>query len=216
MHARPKLLASGLLVAAVLVAPPLSAEDGLDGKSAGDFMVRIRGIYVSPEDSAQIDPIGGDTQVSSEYAPEIDFTYFLLDQVALELVLTTTRHNVKVKDSSLGDVDVGKISLLPPTLLLQWHPLPKSKVSPYVGGGINYTVFYDQKTEGIITDADYDNTVGWALQAGVDVHLIDKFWLNFDVKRYWLDTHAELNSGSITADVELNPWLVGVGLGYKF
>jgi outer membrane protein len=209
-------LARGLLAAALLAAPPVAAEDAFAGKKAGDLMVRLRGIYVSPEDSAQIDPIGGDTQISSEYAPEIDFTYFLLDQIALELVLTTTRHNVKVKDSSIGDVDIGKISLLPPTLLLQWHPLPGAKISPYVGGGVNYNVFYDQKTEGIITDADYDDTVGYAVQAGVDVHLIDKFWLNLDVKKYWIDTRAKFNGGTITADVDLDPWLFGVGIGYKF
>jgi outer membrane protein len=216
METLPKALARGLVVATLLVAPPVAAEDDFAGKKAGDLMVRLRGIYVSPDDSAQIDPIGGDTQISSEYAPEIDFTYFLLDQIALELVLTTTRHNVKVKDSSIGDVDIGKISLLPPTLLLQWHPLPKWKISPYVGGGINYNVFYDQKTEGIITDADYDDTVGWALQAGVDVHLVDNFWLNLDVKRYWIETRAKFNGGSIAADVDLDPWLFGVGLGYKF
>lgn len=211
-----RLLAGALLTVAALPAPTARAEEDFAGKSAGDIMVRIRGLYIRPDNRAQIDPIGGNTQLTNEYVPELDFTYFILDQLALELILATNRHSVSVKNSAIGDVDIGKVTLLPPTLTAQWHPLPKSKVSPYVGAGINYTIFYDQTTKGIITNADYDNSFGWALQAGVDLHLIDNFWLNLDVKKIWLDTRAEFNSGSITAEVDINPWLFGIGLGYKF
>lgn len=193
-----------------------AAEPSASPKKAGDIMVRLRGVLVRPDDNANIHPIGGNTQLSNEYVPELDFTYFLADQLALELILATSRHSVKANGTSLGQVDIGKVSLLPPTLTLQWHPLPDSQVSPYVGAGINYTIFYDQSTRGVIEDIDYDNKIGWALQAGLDYNITGNWFLNADVKKLWLNTRAEMNGGSITADVDINPWLFGVGLGYKF
>ncbi|MFP3480474.1 OmpW family outer membrane protein, partial [Burkholderia sp. SIMBA_057] len=85
--------------------------------------------------------------------------------------------------------------LLPPTLTAQYHFFPKERVSPYVGAGINYTLFYREdaanKANGIglrITDTDYENRFGWALQAGVDVALTGNWSLNLDVKKIFLKT----------------------------
>jgi outer membrane protein len=61
-----------------------------------------------------------------------------------------------------------------------------------------------------------NNNWGWALQAGVDIHLQGNWFFNVDVKKLWLDTEATINGGAVRADVAIDPWLVGVGLGYRF
>ena len=69
-----------------------------------------------------------------------------------------------------------------------------------------------------MTGIDYDDTIGYALQAGFD-YGIDRHWLvNFDVKRYWLDTDVNVTSalGRLGADVDLDPWTIGIGVGYRF
>ncbi len=208
-------------VAAIAVLAPMAGaragDDGFQGKSAGDFMVRLRGIGVLPRDSADISGIGGNTSVSDDIVPELDFTYFVTDNIAFELIAATTHHDVHATGTSLGRVDLGSVRLLPPTLTAQWHFLPKERISPYVGAGINYTIFYDQDAPGgTVTDIDYDNSFGAALQVGVDVAVTDKVYLNVDVKRLWLSTDVKVNKGAIKADVDLDPWIVGFGVGYLF
>ncbi|MEK0082498.1 OmpW/AlkL family protein [Benzoatithermus flavus] len=186
-----------------------------NGKKAGDFMIRLRGIGIVPTDRAKIDVIGGDTDISNEFVPEADFSYFLTDNLALELIAATARHDVRAKNTAVGDLDLGKVNHLPPTLLLQWHVAPDSIISPYFGAGINYTIFYNADVGKDIDKIEYDNSLGWALQAGTDVHLASNWWLNLDVKYIHIQSDVEVNN-AIKADVDVNPWIFGIGLGYKF
>lgn len=207
-----------LLLAAAPAAMAQDATEAAPGKSAGDFLIRLRGIGVIPRDNADIEPIGGDTDLENTAVPEIDISYFITDNIALELIAATTNHDVTAENTDLGDVDLGDVWLLPPTLLAQYHFLPKGVVSPYVGAGVNYTIFYgvDESKDSIVYDVDYKDSFGWALQIGVDVRVADSWYLNADVKRLFLDTDVELNDGAVRADVDVDPWIVGVGIGYKF
>jgi outer membrane protein len=121
--------------------------------------------------------------------------------------------------SPLGaNVDLGDVWLLPPTLTLQYHFNPKGQVSPYVGAGINYTIFYSEDP-GAAQDIEYDDGFGYALQAGVDIALQGDWFLNVDVKKLWLSTDATIRVNATTtvlADVDIDPWIIGVGFGYRF
>ncbi len=96
--------------------------------------------------------------------------------------------------------------------------MPKERFSPYVGAGLNYTFFYDEDPAAgsAVTSIDYENSVGYALRAGVDYAVSDNWYVNFDVKKIFLSTDVSMNGGAITADVDLDPWLVGAGVGYRF
>ncbi|MDP1627573.1 OmpW family protein [Parvibaculum sp.] len=199
------------LVAGVSAAVPAHAE--FAGKSAGDFMVRARAIAVVPDEDAST-TIGGNVSISNDVVPEIDFSYFITDNIALELIAATTKHDV----SHNAGIDLGEVSLLPPTLTLQYHFMPKERFSPYVGAGINYTIFYNEDAApgSAVTDIDYDNAFGYALQVGVDYALSDNWYANVDVKKLFLNTDVSMNGGTITADVDIDPWIIGVGVGYRF
>ncbi|MEQ8267710.1 MAG: OmpW family protein [Parvibaculum sp.] len=198
------------LLAGVSAAVPAQAE--FAGKSAGDFMVRARAIGVMPDEDAST-TIGGNVSISNDVVPEVDFTYFITDSIALELIAATTTHDVS---HSFG-IDLGEVSLLPPTLTLQYHFMPKERLSPYVGAGLNYTFFYNEDAAGgPVTSIDYDNAVGYALQVGADYALNDNWYANVDVKKIFLSTDVSMNGGAITADVDIDPWIVGVGIGYRF
>ena len=210
-------VAAALTVAAV-AAIPAQAE-----KAAGDLLVRGRVIYVAPDESSSLKlgstAIAGKASVDNSVVPELDFSYFFTDNVAAELILGTTHHNVKAKGSPLGaSVDLGDVWLLPPTLTLQYHFNPKGKISPYVGAGINYTIFYGDDP-GAAKGIDYKNKFGVAAQAGVDVELTNKWSLNLDVKKIWLKTDVTVDAGlasNVYANTKLNPWIIGVGVGYRF
>ena len=193
------------------IAAPALAE-GV-GKEQGSILVRARALGVIPQADASVAPLGGNIDMSTEYTPEVDVSYFVTPNIALEVIAASPQHMATA--TALG-ADVVEARLLPPTLTVQYHFLPQGGISPYMGVGINYTWFYDVNPKGGLQSASLDNNFGTVLQAGVDMAVSDRWFLNLDVKQVFLNTTAKLNGGAVTADLDLDPTLVGVGLGYRF
>lgn len=214
-------LGLGALAAGTLTAAPAAAE-------AGDFQARLRLITVAPTESAG--PVlptfpGGSVSVDNAWAPEIDFTYFVTNNIGLELIASTTKHNISGTGDLGGLGEIAETKVLPPTLTVQYHFNPDGKFRPYLGAGINYTIFYDEKSsdglEAAIdrTTVDLDDSFGWALQAGIDFALSERWFLNADIKYIDIDTTATLENSNIginTVDVDLDPIVAGFGVGYRF
>ncbi len=146
------------------------------------------------------------------------------------MILGTTKHNVNTTGSDLTaiglgaseDVDLGSVWLLPPTLTAQYHFYPGKLVKPYVGAGVNYTIFYNVDEGKTVKGVEYKNKFGFATQIGTDINITDKFFLNVDAKYIFLKTDVDVDASNlaaglaIPATVDINPFLVGVGIGYKF
>jgi outer membrane protein len=187
------------------------------------WQVRLRAVGVAPEESATIGIIGGDVAISNALIPELDFTYFFTENFAAELILGTAKHDVQAINTAAGDVNLGSVWLLPPTLTAQYHFYTSDKkvFKPYIGAGVNYTLFYNVKS-GDVADVSYDNALGYAAQLGFDLMVDDTFFINVDVKRLFLSTDVSVDASNlapgliIPAEVDINPWLVGVGVGMKF
>lgn len=210
-----KLCAGAALAALLIAAPAARAYEPI--AQAGDFLVRARGIVVTPDEGATITPIGGDVKISTTTMPEVDFSYFLTDNIAFELIAAVARHDVTAIGTSLGDVPLGDLLLLPPTLTVQYHLPVTDDFKPYVGAGVNYTFFIDEDAAGgAVTRLRAKDSFGWALQAGFDYRISGPFLFNADVKRLFLDTRASVNGGAIRADVNIDPWIFGIGVGYRF
>ena len=187
------------------------------------WQVRLRAVGVAPDESAKIGIIGGDVAISNALIPELDFTYFFTEHFAAELILGTAKHDVQAINTLAGDVNLGSVWLLPPTLTAQYHFYTSDQkvFKPYIGAGVNYTLFYNVKS-GDVAGVDYDNALGYAAQVGFDLMLDDTFFINFDAKRLFLSTDVTVDASnlapglSIPAEVDINPWLIGVGVGMKF
>lgn len=120
--------------------------------------------------------------------------------------------------TSAGQVDLSDVWLLPPTLTLQYHFLPHSETfRPYIGAGVNYTHFYNEDA-GAANSIDYDDSFGYALQAGMDYGINDNWAVNIDVKKVMINTDVTIKTGgnTINADVDIDPWVFGVGVAYRF
>ncbi len=194
------------------------------------WQVRVRGVAVVPDEGADIGIIGGDASISNSFIPEVDFTYFFTKNIAAELILGTTKHDVHTTGSDISaiggptstDVDLGSVYLLPPTLTLQYHFMPDCNFRPYAGAGINYTIFYSVDEGSTVKDVEYDNAFGFALQAGLDYKINDKFFINIDMKKIFLKTDVTVDASNladglnIPAEVDIKPWLFGFGVGMKF
>ena len=190
-------------------------------KEAGDFLIRVRGIGIFPSEEGDLSvggaSVSGDVEIDDDYLPEINFSYFITDNIALELIAATSKHSVEAKGTPLGDADLGEVRLLPPILSLQYHFLPDKRFSPYLGAGINHTFFFDVE-EGDADKVEYEDSFGFSLQAGLDYAIADRWSLNLDVKRVFLGTDVDVSIGGvdIDADVDIDPWIFGIGIGYRF
>lgn len=196
-------------VAAAAFATPAAA-------AKGDWQVRVRALAVMPEVGGTVKILGtalpGKFSGTDSVVPEADFTYFFADHWAAELIAGVTQHSVH--QTTAGDI--GSVWLLPPTLTVQYHFNPEGSIRPYVGAGINYTFFFSTRSP--LAGIHYKNNLGWALQVGVDVPIGDSgYFFNFDVKKLFLATDVKALGGAVRAKgVDLNPWIIGVGAGYRF
>jgi outer membrane protein len=175
------------------------------------WQVRVRAVHIDPADKS--DPINGAgasdlVTVSSKTIPEIDISYFFTPNIAAELILTYPQKH----DAMLDGTKIGTFKHLPPTLLAQYHFMPESQFSPYLGAGVNYTNISSVNMPGFSLE---HKSFGLALQAGID-YKIDKNWsLNLDIKKVQIGSDVMLG-GQKVSEVKIDPLLIGVGIGYRF
>lgn len=198
-------------------APAPTAEEAI--AAASPWMIRVRGLGVMTHDSGSINGVpGAGLEYSDTVIPEFDVTYFFTDNIAAELILGTTFSKINTT-GALGEIDVGKTWLLPPTVTLQYHFTNFGAFKPYVGAGLNYSLFYNQSEKAGFHNLDVKNDFGAAVQVGFDYMLTKNWGVNFDVKKIFLETkwsatHDAL--GDISGKAKLDPWLIGAGVTYRF
>ena len=225
-----KSLLSASLIALALAAPVAHAHQ------AGDFILRAGAITTAPnEDSGDIKldgtKVGGTkATLDSDTQLGLAFAYMLTDHIGLELLAATPfQHEVGVKGLGAGlDGKLANIKQLPPTLSLQYYPMePTSKFQPYAGIGLNYTLFFDEDLSSARKQQGFSNlklqdSVGIAGQLGMDYMLTDNLLVNAAVWYVDIDTKASVNGptalgySKTKVDVDVDPWVYMVGLGYKF
>lgn len=213
-----KPLALAAAAIALAAASPALAQD-FAPKEKGTWIIAGRASGVLPDESGKIVTAAGvdtglDVEVSDDWMPTLGFSYFLTDNIAVEAILGTTRHEISAVGGG-ASTDVHETWVLPPVVTLQYHFNPKGKVSPYVGAGINAMIFYGGDDKNGFS-VELDNGVGAAVQAGVDIALKDQWSLNLDAKKVFFETDADINNGALKSDVTLDPWVLSVGLARRF
>ncbi|HEY8538394.1 MAG TPA: OmpW family outer membrane protein [Steroidobacteraceae bacterium] len=112
---------------------------------------------------------------------------------------------------------VAETKHLPPTISVQYHFNPSGTVRPYVGAGVNYTLFFDEKTTGALAGSklELDPSFGLAGQVGLDVAINSNWFINVEARWIDIDTDAKLN-GADLGTVEIDPWVYGLSIGRRF
>lgn len=221
------LFCSALMATSTLIGAAAYADDN-------PWMVRGRVLAVLPDEGADLSvgnaALAGGVDIGDQYVPELDITYFFTKNIAAELILAVTPHDVDAVNVTVpgaldnATVDLGDVWLLPPTLTLQYHFDTGTQFKPYVGAGVNATFFFDEDQGSVADGIDYDPSFGGALQVGVDYDLDGQpggWLLNADIKKVWINTDVTVDFSSalgatVDADVDINPTVVGIGFGYKF
>lgn len=220
-----------------LLAAALLASAGASAYEAGDWIVRGGAVMVAPDDdSSNLDLAGAQlagtgVEVDDNTQLLLNVTWMANEHVGVELLAATPfEHSVDSKGLAglglgLSDVEVGSVKHLPPTLTVLWYPMESGAAfQPFVGAGINYTIFFQEDTSGAAQAAlgarnlELDDSWGLAARAGFDYMLNDCWSLHAGVYYLGIDTKASLDTalGKVGVDVDINPWVYTVGLGYRF
>lgn len=193
---------------------------------AGDWILRAGAVTVAPDaDSEEVPGLGVTVDVDDDTQLSIIGTYMMADNWGIELLAATPfSHDIDVNEI---DAQAGETKHLPPTLTLQWYPRGgKSGWQPYVGIGVNYTIFFDEEAhgdlEGIVgkADLDLDDSFGLSASAGVDIPFGEHWAFNAGVWYIDIDTTATVKAPEIdykdSFDVDIDPWVYNIGIAYKF
>jgi outer membrane protein len=185
---------------------------------AGDWRATAGMTSVDPE-QGNGSLAGGALDVVVDEDTQLTFTgaYMFTPAWGLELLASLPFEHDFSLNGGTSVVAQGSTKHLPPTLSVQYHFNSAGKLIPYLGLGVNYTIFFSEKTYGALgaEDLDLDNSVGVALQAGVDYMIDDNFFVNLDLRYIDIESDAKLNGADI-GTVDINPTLVGLSLGYRF
>jgi outer membrane protein len=209
---------------------------------AGDMIVRVGAVNVTPNSDKAIIYAANNTidlgagaltaSVESDTQLGLNFVYFVTDKVAIELLAATPfEHDLKVHSGGTT-LNLGKTSHLPPTLsALYYLNTPSDKFQPYIGVGLNYTVFFEEEFDkgmqgptspgGLnLTDLKLKNSWGLSAQIGIDYHLDEKWLVNASVRYIDIDTTASFKAIDGTTpgqvNVDIDPMVYMVSVGYKF
>ena len=210
------------MAAVASLAPIASQAQSTD--NSNPWMVRVRAAYLDfqngQSNNGQPNGVGtNNIRAQKEWIPEVDVTYFFTKNIAAELVLTYPQ-NVNIY-SNLNGQKSGTITALPPSLLAQYHFTDLGAFKPYIGAGVNYTIFGNTGNFGGINNALVvsNSSFGFAGQVGAD-YMLDKNWgVNVDVKYITMSTkvnYSAANGGANVGKLTLNPLVPAVGVTYKF
>ncbi len=222
------------LLAGLLCITPSPATLAHD---AGDWFTRFGVAHVAPnDDSGDVGGFPGNgVSVDDATGVGISISYMYTDNWGFELLgALPFEHDINGEGAALSGL--GKIAStkqLPPTLLVNYYPQTGWKGwHPYVGAGLNYTAFFDEDASGSLeaalgnTDVTLDDSVGLALQLGIDWDWQDNWFVNAALWYIQIDTTAELEfaggpatggaAGQTEVDVDIDPWVLMLGLGYRF
>lgn len=193
-----------LALSAVTTAPQIQAAT-----DEGRWLVRGGISHVEPKsDNGQLSV--GNITVDSHFDPSVNVGYFFTPNWAVDVLVALPFEH----DFSINGANAGSTAQLPPTVSLQYHFLPGAKVQPYVGAGANLTLFMQEQ----LNSGDQlklDPSFGLAAQIGVDIPLNADWLVGLDIRYIDIDSDASVN-GEDVGTVEIDPYVFGINLGYRF
>jgi outer membrane protein len=199
--------AAWLLVLAAGLAPTFAHAQN------APWLVRLRAVNLDSANGGSTTP-NLDLSINNKVLPEVDISYFFTPEIAAELVLTYPQKQT-VRS---GGTNIGTLKHLPPTLTMQYHFTGLGAIKPYVGAGLNYTHFSNVSfypSVAALSPSISKHSWGLALQVGADYAIAKNTYLNIDVKKVKIASDIR-SAGTKIGELKIDPWLVGVGIGWRF
>lgn len=206
---KKRQIALGILATLPLMTGTVAAYE------TGDWVLRAGAATVDPREDSDLGlGLNSNTQLG------LTATYMVTDRIGVGILAATPFQH----DVSLGGAVIAEVEHLPPTVSAQYFFMdPSSAIQPYAGLGVNYTWTMDEDltatgTGAGLSNLDVDDSIGLAAEVGVDYQITDKVVLNAAV---WyidlqLDVSVDAGAATLTDELEVDPFVYMVGVGYKF
>ncbi|MEQ9260966.1 MAG: OmpW family outer membrane protein [Roseovarius sp.] len=202
-----KTTALALTTALCTLALPAAAQD------RGDMFLGLGVHSVMPTNSYST-TLAGPVRVDDNIRPTLTFEYFIADNVGVEVLAAWPfEHDVQL----FGVGDVISTKHLPPTVSLQYHFTNSSRITPFLGIGVNYTHFWDEKGTGVLAGVpvSLDDSWGFAAHAGLDFKVSERGSIRTDVR--WIDINTKATVGGVPiGTVSIDPIVFGAAYVLKF
>lgn len=201
------------LIAAALVAG-LGLSSVVAAQDATPWVLRFGVHNVDPKSNSGTLAGGAlSAKVGSDAKPTISIEYMFNKNVGLWVQgALPFEHEIK-----LNGVKAATVKQLPPTVSVNYHFMPDSSVSPFVGVGVNMTTFFSTHTYGPLagTSLKVDDSFGLAAHAGVDFRINPSWLVTADL--YWINIEPDVKvNGSKVGSVKIDPLVYGLSVGYRF
>ncbi|MBL0711253.1 MAG: outer membrane beta-barrel protein [Colwellia sp.] len=208
----------------------LAAPAAVSANEAGDILVKAGLAFIDPDSGKSPAYVGGDyagadLTVGDDTQLLGNFAYFFNANWAIEAIVATPFTH----DVALGGGNIAEVTHLPPIVSALYYFDTASAFQPYVGVGINYTFFWDEKFNSATQGAGYsnlslDSSVGLAVQAGFDYYLDEAWFVNASVRYAYIQTDItfDVAGGSAlggkdgSSTIDINPMVYSLTVGYKF
>ena len=211
------------MVVATLAAAPLAVlADSAPGEQKGDWIVRAGFSQVNPkEENLNIPSLATFVVVDSDVSFTFDVTYMFHNNFGVELLAAWPfTHGIDAKFYNGTNTRIGDVEHLPPTVSLVWRPMGyEAALQPYVGVGVNYTMFSSEDTRGVAAnwDLSLDDSIGPAAVIGADWFPGEdrKWFVNANVRWINIESDAEVDGGKL-GTVEIDPMVYTFNIGRRF
>ncbi len=201
------------------------------GDSNGNLQIKagLTGLWTDDEtnslktsDGTNLLALGAHASTEDIVIPTLMLNYYFNKNVSVELFCCFGSTSIQGEGLIKGAGEIAETWMFPPILTLQYHFDGMGALKPYVGAGVEWIHYFDEKVgdNGLgAAKVDLDDSFGFALQAGVDFDLGSGWSVGLDVKKVWEDTQVTwtaADGSKITADHDIDPLIATVNIGYRF
>ena len=161
---------------------------------------------------------GADIHTPPHYTPTVQVGRYFTDHLAIALTVGLPPHiSIYGRGALQPFGKLAETTYGPAVLTVQYHPVKKGPVRPYVGVGASYMIIFSTQ-DAAFQNVSIKNDLAPALEGGTDVMLNRRFGIFFDVKKAFLRTTANGTFGGapVVGKVKLDPWALTAGVAFHF
>ena len=209
------------IAAALVFAPAAFAQDDISTTSTtsvtpGKRFAVVAGYAHLVPKSEPGTLLGAKSDIDGSGAPTLSGSWYVNDNMAVELWGAAGKFDHRVK---LDGAKAGTISQQPVALSGQYHfGTHDQAIRPYVGLGYYESNVNDEDFDPALTGGRHvgvGTPKGAIASAGVDFNINQRWFARADARYMQGDADVKL-AGQKVGEVQLDPWVVGVGIGTRF
>lgn len=197
----------------------VSVDLGYGTLSPNDDNGEVSGPGLPPMNSVDVKSSSSIALTVSYYQNEnISYQFYVAPPIDFDIHASGTIQGL----GHLSTVDV-----LLPTALVNYTFNTMGSFKPYIGAGINYSIFSGEKSTPILegalggsTSVQLKNSFGIALQAGIQFDINKQWYLNANYLWIDVDSTAKIDTSAVgtkrTVDLKIDPSVFYFSLGYRF